>query len=57
LDEIKTTLPSEGRAAGEVVRVVAARVTEAGNLEPEAMPHDGSARWKVEFDVRGGAPN
>ncbi|MBK8120511.1 MAG: Hsp70 family protein [Sulfuritalea sp.] len=58
LDEIKTTLPSEGRAAGEVVRVkLQARVTEAGTLELEALPHDGSARWKVEFDVRGGAPN
>ena len=58
LDEIKTTLPSEGRAAGEVVRVrLQARVTEAGTLELEALPHDGTARWKVEFDVRGGATN
>lgn len=56
LDEIRTTLPSEGRAAGEVVRVrLHARVTEAGTLELEALPHDESARWKVEFDVRGGA--
>jgi hypothetical protein len=55
LDEIKTTLPAEGRAAGEVVRVgLQARVTEAGTLELEALPHDGTARWKVEFDVRGG---
>ncbi|HPT49604.1 MAG TPA: Hsp70 family protein [Accumulibacter sp.] len=55
LDEIQTTLPSEGRAAGEVVRVrLHARVTEAGTLELEALPHDDSARWKVEFDVRGG---
>jgi hypothetical protein len=53
LDEIQTTLPSEGRAAGEVVRVrLHARVTEAGTLELEALPHDGPQHWKVEFDVR-----
>ena len=56
LDEIQTTLPSEGRAAGEVVRVrLQARVTEAGTLELEALPHGGGECWKVEFDVRGGA--
>ena len=56
LNEIQTTLPSEGRPAGEVVRVrLQARVTEAGTLELEAWPHDGKERWKVEFDVRGGA--
>jgi hypothetical protein len=56
LDEIQTTLPSDGRPAGEVVRVrLQARVTEAGTLELEALPHDGKERWKVEFDVRGGA--
>ncbi|WP_300456197.1 Hsp70 family protein [Accumulibacter sp.] len=56
LDEIQTTLPSEGRAAGEVVRVkLHARVTEAGTLELEALPHGGDECWKVEFDVRGGA--
>ena len=55
LDEILTTLPADGRTAGEVVRVrLHARVTETGTLELEALPHDGSARWKVEFDVRGG---
>lgn len=55
LDEIQTTLPSEGRASGEIVRVkLHARVTEAGTLELEAMLHDGTARWKVEFDVRSG---
>ena len=55
LDEIQTTLPADGRTAGEVVRVrLHARVTETGTLELEALPHDGSARWKVEFDVRGG---
>ncbi|WP_313951335.1 Hsp70 family protein [Accumulibacter sp.] len=56
LDEIQTTLPAEGRAVGEVVRVrLHARVTEAGTLELEALPHDGPERWKVEFDARGGA--
>ncbi len=56
LDEIQTTLPADGRAAGEVVRVrLHARVTEAGTLELEALPHDGPQHWKVEFDVRGAA--
>ena len=50
LDEIQATLPSEGREAGEVVRVrLQARLTEAGTLELEALPHNGTARWKVEF--------
>ena len=56
LAEIQTTLPAEGRADGEVVRVrLQARVTEAGTLELEALPHDGPQHWKVEFDVRGGS--
>ncbi|MCK0511715.1 Hsp70 family protein [Aromatoleum buckelii] len=55
LEEIEASLPAEGRAAGEIVRVkLHARVTEAGTLELEALPADGSARWKVSFDVRGG---
>ncbi|MFB1030388.1 MAG: hypothetical protein QMC09_11990 [Thauera sp.] len=54
LEEIEATLPAEGRRPGEVVRVkLHARVTEAGTLELEALPVDGSARWKVQFDVRG----
>jgi hypothetical protein len=56
LEEIEATLPAEGRAAGEIVRVkLHARVTETGTLELEALPADGSQRWKVEFDVRGGS--
>ncbi len=56
LEEIEATLPAEGRRPGEVVRVkLHARVTEAGTLELEALPVDGSARWKVQFDVRGNA--
>lgn len=55
LDEIEASLPAEGRAAGEIVRVkLHARVTEAGTLELEALPVGGSERWKVAFDVRGG---
>lgn len=54
LEEIQATLPAEGRSPGEVVPVsLQARVTETGTLEVIAVPRDGSARWKVEFDVRG----
>jgi hypothetical protein len=54
LEEIQATLPAEGRSPGEVVPVsLQARVTETGTLEVIALPRDGSARWKVEFDVRG----
>jgi hypothetical protein len=56
LEEIQATLPTEGRTAGDVVPVrLHARVTEAGTLELEAVPSGSSERWKVEFDVRGGA--
>lgn len=55
--EIEATLPADGRALGEVVRVTLhARVTETGTLELEASPVGGSERWKVQFDVRGHAP-
>nr|WP_240965056.1 MULTISPECIES: Hsp70 family protein [unclassified Acidovorax] len=62
LQEIEATLPAQGRAVGEVVRVqLHARITETGTLELEALPvgSDGASadeRWKVEFDVRGDAP-
>nr|WP_246327162.1 Hsp70 family protein [Burkholderia guangdongensis] len=56
LEEIQATLPTEGRTPGEIVPVkLHARVTEAGTLELEAVPSGTSERWKVEFDVRGGA--
>ncbi|MDR5752733.1 MULTISPECIES: Hsp70 family protein [unclassified Caballeronia] len=56
LDEIEATLPTEGRTPGEIVPVkLHARITEAGTLELEAVPRGSSERWKVEFDVRGGA--
>jgi hypothetical protein len=56
LEEIEASLPSEGRTPGEVVPVrLHARVTETGTLELEAIPRGSAERWKVEFDVRGGA--
>jgi hypothetical protein len=56
LEEIQATLPADGRTPGDVVPVrLHARVTEAGTLELEAVPAGGTERWKVEFDVRGGA--
>ncbi|MEX3959143.1 Hsp70 family protein [Trinickia sp. EG282A] len=56
LDAIEATLPAQGRTAGEVVPVkLHARVTESGTLELEAIPRGTDERWKVEFDVRGGA--
>ncbi|WP_321842632.1 Hsp70 family protein [Paraburkholderia bannensis] len=56
LEEIQATLPTEGRTPGEIVPVkLHARVTEAGTLELEAVPSGSHERWKVEFNVRGGA--
>ena len=56
LEEIEATLPADTRRAGDIVRVrLHARVTETGTLELEALPVDGSERWKVEFDTRGEA--
>ncbi|AGK50449.1 hsp70 family protein [Burkholderia thailandensis MSMB121] len=56
LDAIEATLPTEGRTPGEIVPVkLHARVTEAGTLELEAVQGGTNERWKVEFDVRGGA--
>jgi hypothetical protein len=53
LDEIEVTLPPEGHQPGEVVRVrLAARITEVGTLQLEAVAEESGERWKVEFDVR-----
>ncbi|MDD2712211.1 MAG: Hsp70 family protein [Simplicispira sp.] len=58
LQEIEASLPAQGRAPGEVVRVqLHARITTTGTLELEAVPVTGNGtpsdeRWKVEFDVR-----
>jgi len=58
LDEIQATLPADGRQPGQVVEVrLQARVSETGTLELAAVPRDGSARWNVEFDVRGTRPD
>jgi len=55
LDEIEVTLPAAEHAAGEVVPVhLAAKVTEVGTLQLEAVARDSDQRWKVEFDVRAG---
>ena len=55
LDEIEVNLSSERRQPGEVVPVrLAARVTEVGTLQLEAVAVAGGERWKVEFDVRAG---
>ncbi len=62
LQEIEATLPAQGRAVGEVVRVqLHARITETGTLELEALPvgsggEPTSERWKVALDVRSDAP-
>ncbi|MBP6598801.1 MAG: Hsp70 family protein [Giesbergeria sp.] len=58
LQAIEATLPAQGRAVGEVVRVqLHARITTTGTLELEALPlnaqgQPGSERWKVELDTR-----
>ena len=63
LQEIEANLPPHGRTAGDVVRVhLHARITETGTLELEALPvgsdrsDAGTPRWKVELNVRAGAP-
>lgn len=55
LEEIEVELTAEKHQPGEVVPVhLAARVTEVGTLQLEAVSRDGGERWKVEFDVRAG---
>jgi len=52
LGEIQATLPTENRAAGEVVQVkLHALALDTGTLELAAVARDGQ-RWKIEFDVR-----
>lgn len=54
LDEIRATLPTEGRQPGEIVQVTLhAKATEAGTLELTAVSISGGERWNMEFDVRG----
>ncbi|MGZ8216859.1 Hsp70 family protein [Methylomagnum sp.] len=55
LESIEVTLTAENHRPGEVVPVhLAARVTEVGTLQLEAVARGGGERWKVEFDVRAG---
>lgn len=54
LGDITLTLPTEGRASGEIVQVrLRAVATETGTLELTAEASQGGERWKVAFDVRG----
>ncbi|MBX9835103.1 MAG: Hsp70 family protein [Burkholderiaceae bacterium] len=61
LQEIQATLPTQGRAVGEVVRVqLHAHITTTGTLELQALPinaqgQPGNERWKVALDTRHGA--
>lgn len=53
LPEIEVVLTAEQRQPGDIVPVhLAARVTEVGTLQLEAVARDGGQRWNVEFDVR-----
>ncbi len=56
LAPIEVTLPAEGRREGDVVPVrLAARVTEVGTLEIDAVPtapQKPDERWRVELGVR-----
>jgi hypothetical protein len=53
LSAIELTLPSEHYQQGEIVPVgLAARVTEVGTLQLDAVAREGGHRWKVEFEVR-----
>ncbi len=53
LEKIEITLSAENHPVGQVVPVhLAARVTEVGTLQLEAVSRAGHERWKVEFDVR-----
>jgi hypothetical protein len=56
LPPVETTLPPDGRAAGEVVPVrLRAHVTEIGTLELECVERGGGA-WKLEWSLRQEAP-
>lgn len=57
LEEIEVTLSAEHHPVGQVVPVhLAARVTEVGTLQLEAVSREGQERWNVEFDVRASEP-
>jgi hypothetical protein len=53
LAELEAELPTTDRTAGEVVAVrLQATVTEVGVLELDAVPREGTERWKLSLDVR-----
>ncbi len=53
LSGIELTLPTEGRAAGDVVQVrLRAVATETGTLELTAVASQSAEHWKMAFDVR-----
>jgi hypothetical protein len=53
LAELEAELPTAGRTAGEIVAVrLQATVTEVGVLELDAVPREGTERWKLSLDVR-----
>lgn len=53
LTAIEVTLPAEHYQKGDVVPVgLAARITETGTLQLEAVARESIDRWKVEFEVR-----
>jgi hypothetical protein len=55
LHEIEVTLRADQQQPGQVVPVhLAARVTEVGTLQLDAVATDSSQRWNVELDVRAG---
>jgi hypothetical protein len=55
LSPIEATLPSDGRAPGEVVPVhLQSTITEVGTLLLEALPNQGQERWRLELNVREG---
>jgi hypothetical protein len=56
LPPVETTLPRDGRTAGDVVPVrLRAHVTEIGTLELECVERGGGA-WKLEWSLRESAP-
>lgn len=53
LQAIEAHLPTQDRTAGQIVPVrLHARITQVGTLELEALPIDGTERWKVELNAR-----
>jgi hypothetical protein len=57
LPPLETTLPPDGRGAGDVVPVkLRAHVTELGTLEMECVERGGSGAWRLEWNLRQPTP-